>query len=1219
LAQPDPPVHIFALPMCNGKHSRIHKPKGDNSSSLRKSLSLCHWNVEGLQSKSGRKTNDPDFVAELSNFDIVTLTETHSLNRNSFSLSGFCDPFEGIRTKHPKAKKGSGGTAILVKTDIRRGVAFHQSRSPDLIWVQLKKDFFHCPSDIFIGVVYVSPINSSYSLSQESLVWDELSSTVETYQNIGKVMLVGDFNTRTGSLSDFVQSDDNQFTPVPDSYITDDAQALSERLNSDKQCCPKDFVDSLLNICKSSGLRILNGRTLGDLSGKFTCHKWNGSSQVDYGIAHYSLIPLIQYFKIHDHLNHLSDHCKLSLRLNIAHSAVSDDTKLYPLPTRLKWSEQSLSDFKEELLNEEAQKKIQDFLEAPYTSQDIDSLVANINEILVTAAETATGKPDIKHIAKNRSKKPKRIRHKKWFDLDCKSAKDLLNTLGKKLVRDPKNTRLREHFFKFRKEYKGLLKHKARQFKSNLLSAMETMVDQNPQQYWKLMEELKNINSNGAPTVGISPEDLIEHYTALLHKPTMSDPVLTESIKTLSSEPFFAEIDFLITKDEITSKIRSLKSGKAPGLDRISSEMLKASVTTMAPLYTKLFNSIYCHGNYPHSWNTGYIVNIHKGGSVSDPNNYRGITVNSALAKVFGMIINNRLDKYLSDNNTLCPNQIGFRKNARTTDHLFILRTLVDKYVKHGASPLYACFVDFRKAFDSVWRQALLYKLLKYNIRGKMFNIIQDMYRNDSVCLKVDQQRTDFFPCNTGVKQGDVLSPNLFNLFLNDLPSHLSDDSAAPMLGDTVIDSLLYADDLVILSLSPSGLQSSLNKLHSYCQTWKLEVNLDKTKVVKFCKNGRIGSETFVFNNTLVECVKEYKYLGILVTASGSLAPARSNMYDRALKGTFKLKSCTKDSNISPSLALKLFDQVIKPICLYGSEIWGIEDLTSRKYTKENGFDLSFYTMPVEGIQISYCKYTLGVSKKATNAAVVGELGRFPLGVDIIANIMNFWKHANSINANPLLSAAVSVSVDLDLSGKNSWASFLPNLSRLLGETISTDNLCPKRIVKILKRRYVNHWNRTVHNPNNPLGGKLSTYRTFKSNFCFEEYLSEVKIASHRRQLTKLRISNHKLAVETGRFTRPLTPRSERLCNICQSDQVEDESHFLLSCPTFAALRTSLITPHLPSNIMNLPIELQVGYLLNSGGSTIRSVAKYCYQAFNSRAGSLANNSSPPCVGVLLH
>jgi hypothetical protein len=1192
--------------MCRSKHNCVNtSDRGGNSSGLRlgsQSLRLCHWNIEGIQSKTGVKSTDPDFLKEVNNFDIITLSETHVTKGHSFQIEGFCDPFEGIRCKHPKARKGSGGVAILVKQAIRNGVAFHQSNSPDLIWVQLKKSFFGCTDDIFIGVAYVSPINSTYSLRQDVPVWDTLALEVDKYQQKGKVILVGDLNTRTGSLPDFIQNDDEQFTPVPDSYLPDDTLIINERHNSDNTCRPNDYTDSLLSLCKSTGLRILNGRVIGDLSGNLTCHKWNGSSQVDYGIVHHSLLPLIRFFRVHDYFSDLSDHCKISMCLQIPCPPQKDNTELHCLPPRYKWSDHSVNTFKsglaDRLLTSELHTQLSDT-----NSDGINSLVDNITGFLVSAANSANQCPDLHRISKARSKPKNRTRPKKWFDTDCHSMRRLLKSLGSNMIKDPRNPHTRGLFFRKRKEYKALLKKKARHYKANLLEALENMATTNPKEYWKLVEELRNTGNEDKSSTSCAPtERLMSHYNNLLHNPDASDPNLRDTIDNLKAEPFFASTDFHITEKEVIDKISKLKLGKAPGLDQIDGTLLKASIPTMVPIYTKLFNLIYNKGQYPEAWNMGYIVNIHKGGTTEDPSNYRGITVNSSLAKVFCMILNDRLDHYITDHNLITPRQIGFKKLARTSDHMFIIRTLLDKYVQNG-SPLYACFIDFRKAFDNVWREALLCKLLQANIRGKLFNIIENMYRCDQACLKIGQQRSQFFPCNVGVKQGDVLSPNLFNLFINDLPDFLSGDTTAPVLGDTTIDSLLYADDLVIFSLSSAGLQQSLSNLDRYCQTWRLAVNLDKTKVIKFCKSGRLCTDVFMLDGHQVECVKAYKYLGVVFSASGSMSTARQNIHDRARKALFKLNSCTRDSAVSPALALKLFDQLIKPICLYGAEIWGTEDLSANKFKKENGFEKAYYPLPIEKVHTSFCKYTLGVTKKATNSAVMGELGRFPLGMDVIAAILNFWSHATGDYNNPLLDEAIAESINLNSRGINSWFSFLSGVCNMLGEQIPSSAASSVSIIEKLKSRYVYYWKKyLLGDPQSPTAGKLSSYRMYKTVFGFEDYLSDIRITKHRRALSKLRISNHSLLIETGRYTIPITHRDLRCCPMCQpTDIVEDEIHFLLFCPTFSHIRDALIWANIGDNIKALSPENQIIYLVNSGGNTIKHVANYIYQAFELR------------------
>ena len=137
----------------------------------------------------------------------------------------------------------------------------------------------------------------------------------------------------------------------------------------------------------------------------------------------------------------------------------------------------------------------------------------------------------------------------------------------------------------------------------------------------------------------------------------------------------FSDLDFRITRDEIKKAISSLKSGKATGLDRISSEMVKCSASVLLSVYEKLFNAILRSGVYPSSWRDSYICPIFKSGSRIDLSNYRGIAINNILGKVFSIILNNRLEKFITTNNLIDDTQIGFKKNCRTTDHVYTTDT----------------------------------------------------------------------------------------------------------------------------------------------------------------------------------------------------------------------------------------------------------------------------------------------------------------------------------------------------------------------------------------------------------------------------------------------------------------------------------------------------------------------------------------------------------------
>ena len=213
---------------------------------------------------------------------------------------------------------------------------------------------------------------------------------------------------------------------------------------------------------------------------------------------------------------------------------------------------------------------------------------------------------------------------------------------------------------------------------------------------------------------------------------------------------------------------------------------------------------------------------------------------------------------------------------------------------------MFACFVDFEKAFDSVLHSALLLKLAKLDIKGPFYDIIRSMYRKNDLHVRTHDTLTGTFAPKLGVRQGDNLSPNLFKIFINDLPNIFSERDDQVELDGIRISSLLYADDLILLSISKSGLQSCLNKLASYCENNCLSVNLKKTKVVVFCKNGRLSMDRFYYDNIEIENSTSYKYLDIIFSSSGTFSYCQTDLYKRALKAQFKLTKCF--SNISPKL-----------------------------------------------------------------------------------------------------------------------------------------------------------------------------------------------------------------------------------------------------------------------------------------------------------------------------
>ena len=259
-----------------------------------------------------------------------------------------------------------------------------------------------------------------------------------------------------------------------------------------------------------------------------------------------------------------------------------------------------------------------------------------------------------------------------------------------------------------------------------------------------------------------------------------------------------ASLDYFITENEIVTAAKRMKNNKSSFSDEIKNEMIKASLQDMMPVYLKLFNSILISGKMPETWCRSLITPIYKSGDRSDPSNYRGICVSSCLGKLFCSILNQRLLKHVNSCNILHNSQIGFLRNNRTADHVLTIRTLVDKYVHNHNEKICACFVDFKKAFDSIWHVGLLYKLLQINVGGCFYNLIKSLYSNSTSSIKLGQNQTRPFQYARGVRQGCILSPLLFNLFINNIPFSFEETLSDPFVlpNGAKLNSLLYADDL---------------------------------------------------------------------------------------------------------------------------------------------------------------------------------------------------------------------------------------------------------------------------------------------------------------------------------------------------------------------------------------------------------------------------------------
>ena len=584
---------------------------------------------------------------------------------------------------------------------------------------------------------------------------------------------------------------------------------------------------------------------------------------------------------------------------------------------------------------------------------------------------------------------------------------------------------------------------------------------------------------------------------------------------------------------------------------------------------------------------------IHKDGSINDPNNYRGICISSALLKIICTLLNNRIQLYCTKLNLINKNQIGFKKKHRTSDHLFTLKAVVKKYVTMGKKKLFTCFVDFKKAYDSVWHKGLFYKINNIGIFGKSLDLIKDIYNKTKCAVKINNSTTNYFNYTKGVRQGCPLSPILFNLYINDIFDIMNNDIESNIFlkDGEKINMLMYADDLILLSESKEGLQKQINKLNNYCKQWKLDVNVKKTKIMIFNRGNKIINTEFYINNTPLQNVKIFKYLGFTISAKNcSFSPTLDDLSLKASRAVYTLNGKIKLSTVPTKLALQVFKSQIMPILLYGSEVWG--PYMDFNYT-------SWEKSKIERIHTQYIKRILGCNIQTSNLMCRGEVGSRPLLLEILKRSISYRKSVIERE-----SSIVNTALEFETQNDS-----LPNFCHFVNNfNVNNEDFANVSKYVVNKKSQDNYdriwWTLINESP------KADAYVMVKRSIFPEKYLFQVKNLKHKLALSRFRLSSHLLMIEKGRHMRPRIERNERKCFICNND-VEDEIHFLIKCPLYDTERVILFQA-CRDNSMNFDsLETNeqkfVFILSNENASITVKLASFIWNAFKVRDKALTN------------
>jgi len=382
------------------------------------------------------------------------------------------------------------------------------------------------------------------------------------------------------------------------------------------------------------------------------------------------------------------------------------------------------------------------------------------------------------------------------------------------------------------------------------------------------------------------------------------------------------EINKPIDYSEVVAVIAKQKNGKAAGIDGLVSEIIKYGGDAVSKATWRLCEEMFRVERIPRDWARGLIFPLHKEGDARAPDNYRGITLLSVVGKIYAMVLNNRVKKWCEERNVLVDEQAGFRMGRSTIDQTFILSELIRMRRKKGLKT-YCAFLDIKKAYDTVWRDGLWKRLLEVGLKGKMWRVLRNLYAVVESCVLLGPDRTEWFPLHAGLRQGCILSPILFAIFIDGLARVVKDSNTGWTLDNLRLNILLFADDLVLIGNSREELQKLLDMVFQYSEKWRFEWNTSKSKVVIFRGRGLLKKkEVFYLGLAELEIVQSIKYLGTDFKFNLSWTETKLRLLKKA-RGRLAIVRKAAMEGLSLDAIEGLWIALIRPIIEYGCEIWG--------------------------------------------------------------------------------------------------------------------------------------------------------------------------------------------------------------------------------------------------------------------------------------------------------
>lgn len=660
--------------------------------------------------------------------------------------------------------------------------------------------------------------------------------------------------------------------------------------------------ESLHEECNENGTRLASFAVANNLFAKSTMfphrdvHKqtWRSPDGRTYNKIDHVLINRRHQSSVYNMRSYRGDHFLVVLKMRHKLAVQSGPSPNRPPAWNLERleSNEGAQSFQLELTNRFAS------LASP---GDIDDQWKEIKEVLCSAADATLGK--------------RRRRKRSWFNEQCEQA---VNKRKEALQLFLANPQYKRRYEVTRRQTNTILRREKRRFLNEKVASIEAnRIANNGRAMYRTIKSMRATNIQGTTMRDANGNLLTNPKDALQQWKVYFDELLNvTSSASADSQPVFVAVQPEVnppSRAEVAEAIKMLKNHKSPGNDFIPAELLKKGGDSLVDQLYHLISNIWNREKMPEDWKEALIIPVFKKGDRATFGNYRGISLLPSCYKVLSNIILKRIQPYAEE--CLGDYQAGFRRNRSTTDQIFTLRQIFEKCWEHNMD-VHNIFVDFSKAYDSIIRKQMWSILEEFGIPHKIISMAKVCVDGSRARVKAEGGLSEAFEVITGVKQGDSLSPCLFNLVLEKAVRKAMLTPGGIQMGTTV-KLLGYADDLDAMGSEQEEVEATVAALEEEALKVGLKINVGKTKYLHLTRTTTTQRSASRF-----EEVKEFRYLGSVVTSENQIKEDVKSRIKSANVAFFQVRPLFVTRLLSRTTKVRLYKTLVRPVLLYGAEAW---------------------------------------------------------------------------------------------------------------------------------------------------------------------------------------------------------------------------------------------------------------------------------------------------------